>query len=138
MYPVWWWGYPQAQVQIYLYALPLAQRRKFHGISFSGRLVYPDGEIAIDPSNIIDDFIASVAQTVRQLSGGAIEGPIDLSDHVTAGLTGRRSRGGLARGGRLPASPSGRWSRRGAGAVMPVARSPHPSYERHQKAAGAA
>ena len=61
-YPVWWWGYPQAQVQIYLYALPLAQRRKFHGISFSGRLVYPDGEIVIDPS-INDDFIASGAQT---------------------------------------------------------------------------
>ncbi|MSQ33685.1 MAG: hypothetical protein EXR60_04625 [Dehalococcoidia bacterium] len=55
----------QAQVMIYMWALPQTQRWK--GIRFDGLLVYPDRRIPIAQNAIDDQFITGLRTLIRRV-----------------------------------------------------------------------
>ena len=57
-----------AQVLIYQYADPKALEQ-YRGVDFSGRVVYPDGQVGIPVSAVHEQFILNLGGLIRRLAG---------------------------------------------------------------------
>ncbi len=57
-----------AQVQLYMYLVPRANNARWHGTTFDGGLVYPDGREKLIPSDSVDNaFVNRVAEFMRRM-----------------------------------------------------------------------
>ena len=55
------------QVMIYMYAIPRALRQ-YRGITFNGKVVYADHEVAIPASAVDDNFVGNLSQLILRLA----------------------------------------------------------------------
>ena len=56
-----------AQVMVYQYAVPKALEQ-YHGVEFSGRVVYPDGQVGIPVSAVGEKFTERLGSLIRRLA----------------------------------------------------------------------